>query len=90
MTMWGILTHLLYPEGIRSLGVEVGGIFVFLRASSKPAEATGGARQRFIGLDARGARDKVSYRDFVIAWGSQAGREAHLLQKNTGILSHDE
>lgn len=60
MATWGILTHLLYSKGIRSLGVEIGGIFKFLAAASKPAKATGGARQRFIGLGARGVRGMVS------------------------------
>lgn len=60
-TWRGYLTQLLYSEGICSLGIQIGGIFVFLGASAKPAEATGGARQRFIGLVARRVQDMVSY-----------------------------
>jgi hypothetical protein len=36
---WGNLTHLLYSKGISSLGVQIGGIFVFLGPSTKPTEA---------------------------------------------------
>lgn len=57
----GDLTHLLYSKGIRSLGVQIGSIFVFLGTTTKEAEATRGAGEGFIGLIARGVRDVVSY-----------------------------
>lgn len=82
MTMWGILTHLLYPEGIRSLGVEIGGILILLRASSKPAEATGGARQRFIGLVARETRSAIGISSLP-AVGSHRRGEGHTFCKRT-------
>ncbi len=50
-------TQLLHPEGIRSLGVEIGGILVLVLSTAKEAKASGGARVSLLCL----CREEVSY-----------------------------